>query len=52
MLKMLSALAIPGGGKAFDDLTTTKMSKFNAETPDLSDVGSSSTLATTLLELD
>ena len=38
MLKLLSSLQVPGGGKAFDDLTTTKMAKFNAESPDLPDV--------------
>ncbi|GAA6014466.1 hypothetical protein JCM11491_007063 [Sporobolomyces phaffii] len=34
MLGMLSTLGVPGGGKAFDDLTTSKMARFNLDTPD------------------
>ncbi|GAA5944094.1 esterase/lipase family protein [Sporobolomyces koalae] len=38
LLSTLSTLGVPGGGKAFDDLTTTKMARFNEETPDDPDV--------------
>lgn len=34
LLSMMSMLGIPGGGKAFDNLTTTNMARFNDETPD------------------
>ncbi|BGP07373.1 lipase 2 [Rhodotorula toruloides] len=34
LLNTMKALGVPGGGKAFDDLTTTKMARFNEETPD------------------
>ncbi|GAA5986829.1 hypothetical protein JCM10908_000914 [Rhodotorula pacifica] len=34
LLGAMKALGVPGGGKAFDDLTTTKMARFNEETPD------------------
>ncbi|GAA5885020.1 hypothetical protein JCM16303_006521 [Sporobolomyces ruberrimus] len=34
LLSMLETLGLPGGGKAFDDLTTAKMARFNEETPD------------------
>ncbi|GEM08235.1 triacylglycerol lipase [Rhodotorula toruloides] len=34
LLNTMSVLGVPGGGKAFDDLTTTKMARFNEETPD------------------
>lgn len=30
----MKALGVAGGGKAFDDLTTSKMTRFNEETPD------------------
>ncbi|GAA5976247.1 hypothetical protein JCM11641_001093 [Rhodosporidiobolus odoratus] len=33
-LALMRGLGVPGGGKAFDDLTTTKMAKFNEDTPD------------------
>ncbi|GJN89530.1 hypothetical protein Rhopal_002517-T1 [Rhodotorula paludigena] len=33
-LRLMSSVGVPGGGKAFDDLTTTKMARFNEETPD------------------
>ncbi|BGP47437.1 lipase 2 [Rhodotorula kratochvilovae] len=33
-LSVMKAVGVPGGGKAFDDLTTTKMARFNEETPD------------------
>ncbi|GAA5908960.1 hypothetical protein JCM6882_004955 [Rhodosporidiobolus microsporus] len=33
-LGVMRGLGVPGGGKAFDDLTTTKMARFNEETPD------------------
>nr|CRX79020.1 hypothetical protein ls5930a1_00072 [Leucosporidium scottii] len=34
LLNLMSTVGVPGGGKAFDDLTTTKMARFNDETPD------------------
>lgn len=34
LLSVLSAIGLPGGGKAFDDLTIKKMAQFNQETPD------------------
>ncbi|GAA5861112.1 hypothetical protein JCM3774_002194 [Rhodotorula dairenensis] len=34
LMGAMKALGVPGGGKAFDDLTTTKMARFNEETPD------------------
>ncbi|KAK4057776.1 lipase 2 [Microbotryomycetes sp. JL221] len=34
LLSMMETLGVPGGGKAFDDLTVTKMARFNDETPD------------------
>ncbi|ORY78899.1 Alpha/Beta hydrolase protein [Leucosporidium creatinivorum] len=34
LVNLLSTVGVPGGGKAFDDLTTTKMARFNDETPD------------------
>ncbi|GAA5847661.1 hypothetical protein JCM9279_004972 [Rhodotorula babjevae] len=37
-LGMMKVLGVPGGGEAFNDLTTTKMARFNAETPDDPDV--------------
>ena len=30
----MQAIQMPGGGRAFDALTTTKMARFNEETPD------------------
>ncbi|BGP15387.1 lipase 2 [Rhodosporidiobolus nylandii] len=33
-LALMRGLGVPGGGKAFDDLTTTKMARFNEDTPD------------------
>ncbi|GAA5829805.1 hypothetical protein JCM11251_007885 [Rhodosporidiobolus azoricus] len=33
-LAVMRGLGVPGGGKAFDDLTTTKMARFNEDTPD------------------
>lgn len=38
LLSFFQTLGVPGGGKAFDDLTTTKMARFNLETPDKPDV--------------
>ena len=38
LLAAVNALGIPGGGKAFDQLTTTNMRRFNDETPDSPDV--------------
>ncbi|KPV72164.1 uncharacterized protein RHOBADRAFT_39622 [Rhodotorula graminis WP1] len=37
-LGMMKVLGVPGGGEAFNDLTTTKMARFNEETPDDPDV--------------
>ncbi|KAI5479772.1 hypothetical protein MNV49_002584 [Pseudohyphozyma bogoriensis] len=34
IFSLLGAVGIPGGGKAFYDLTTEKMQRFNDETPD------------------
>ncbi|GAA5906598.1 hypothetical protein JCM5296_000707 [Sporobolomyces johnsonii] len=34
LLSLMQGIGVPGGGKAFDDLTTTKMARFNEETPD------------------
>ncbi|GAA5962307.1 hypothetical protein JCM21900_006390 [Sporobolomyces salmonicolor] len=34
LLSLMQSIGVPGGGKAFDDLTTTKMARFNEETPD------------------
>lgn len=34
LLKLLQRLGLPGGGRAFECLTTTEMSRFNRETPD------------------
>ncbi|KAK9897175.1 alpha/beta-hydrolase [Cystobasidium minutum MCA 4210] len=34
LLTMMEALQMPGGGRAFDALTRSKMAKFNEETPD------------------
>lgn len=34
LLSIMSTLGVPGGGRAFDNLTTTNMAKFNDETPD------------------
>ncbi|GAA6059062.1 hypothetical protein JCM10212_002033 [Sporobolomyces blumeae] len=34
LLGVMKGFGVPGGGKAFDDLTTTKMARFNDETPD------------------
>jgi len=31
---MMEALQMPGGGRAFDALTRSKMARFNEETPD------------------
>ncbi|GAA5859737.1 hypothetical protein JCM8547_007006 [Rhodosporidiobolus lusitaniae] len=33
-LAVMRGLGVPGGGKAFDDLTTAKMAQFNEDTPD------------------
>ncbi|GAA6007364.1 hypothetical protein JCM10207_006312, partial [Rhodosporidiobolus poonsookiae] len=33
-LGVMRGLGVPGGGKAFDDLTTTQMARFNEDTPD------------------
>lgn len=35
MLSALSLLQVPGGGAAFDELTTTNMARFNEENPDV-----------------
>ncbi|KAG0149609.1 hypothetical protein CROQUDRAFT_39614 [Cronartium quercuum f. sp. fusiforme G11] len=34
LLALIERLGIPGGGKAFEELTLEKMARFNAETPD------------------
>ncbi|KAK4046303.1 lipase 2 [Microbotryomycetes sp. JL201] len=38
LLNLMETVGVPGGGKAFDDLTVTKMARFNDETPDHPDV--------------
>lgn len=38
LLAFMQAIQMPGGGRAFDALTTTKMARFNEETPDDPDV--------------
>ncbi|KAM0789059.1 hypothetical protein ACM66B_003122 [Microbotryomycetes sp. NB124-2] len=38
LLGLMETIGVPGGGKAFDDLTVTKMARFNEETPDHPDV--------------
>lgn len=34
LLNLVNSVGIPGGGKAFDQLTTIKMARFNVDTPD------------------
>lgn len=38
LLSLLETLGLPGGGKAFEDLTVKRMQKFNEQTPDSADV--------------
>jgi len=38
LLTLMSKLGVPGGGQAFDNLTTSKMKRFNFETPNLDEV--------------
>ena len=38
LLTLMSTLGVPGGGRAFDNLTTTNMARFNDETPNKDDV--------------
>lgn len=37
-MSFMDKLQIPGGGAAFDNLTTTKMARFNDTTPDVPSV--------------
>lgn len=34
LMTFMQAIQMPGGGRAFDALTTAKMARFNDETPD------------------
>ncbi|SGY12506.1 BQ5605_C011g06527 [Microbotryum silenes-dioicae] len=38
LLSLVETVGIPGGGRAFEDLTVSKMARFNEQTPDREDV--------------